>query len=154
MQNLNLDAQKTFWPKSHYLFIEKIGPFQETAMACWQELHALLPAFKASLPITNYISLYKIQPQMVYRAGIIVSEKPTTIPAGLKYEMFEGGDYLKYALRGSYSQLPEACGLVFEDVEKKHIKVRDGFFIEHYVNDPATTPEKDLITEIMIPVTK
>jgi AraC family transcriptional regulator len=152
MQNLNLDAQKTVWPKSHYLFIEKIGPFQDTAMACWQELHSILPGVKASLNITTFMSLYKIEPQMIYRAGIVAAEKPATIPAGLKYEMFEGGDYLKYALRGSYSQLPEACGLVFEDVKKKNVKVRDAFYIEHYINDPQTTPEKDLLTEILIPV--
>jgi len=47
--------------------------------------------------------------------------------------------------------LPEASGRVFEMVEEKKIQMRDDFCIENYANDPRTTPEEQLITEILIP---
>jgi DNA gyrase inhibitor GyrI len=49
-------------------------------------------------------------------------------------------------------QLPEACGKVFEIVQKTKLPVRDGFFLENYVNNPDNTPEDALVTEILIPV--
>jgi effector-binding domain-containing protein len=54
-------------------------------------------------------------------------------------------------LTGSYSNLPQASGRVFEIVSEKKIKLRDDYCIEHYVNDPRTTPEEQLVTEILIP---
>ena len=31
------------WPETHYVFIEKVGPFQNTAPGAWQELHKFIP---------------------------------------------------------------------------------------------------------------
>jgi effector-binding domain-containing protein len=36
-------------------------------------------------------------------------------------------------------------------VSEKKIQVRDDYCIENYVNDPRTTPEPELVTEILIP---
>ena len=88
---------------------------------------------------------------MIYRAGFAVSGKPETLPPGFQYEEFQGGKYARFVLTGSYSQLPEACGKVFSIVEKTNLPMRDGFFGENYVNDPNTTPEDQLQTEILIP---
>jgi DNA gyrase inhibitor GyrI len=73
------------------------------------------------------------------------------LPAPLRYEEFAGGKYSRFVLRGPYSNLPMACGRVFEIVEKTKLQRRDDFCIEHYANDPKTTPEDQLITEILIP---
>src|SRR5437868_15543177 len=97
------------------------------------------------------MSLYKIEPQMVYRAGVMVDHKPETLPAGFQYVKFEGGKYSRFVLTGSYSNLPEACGKVFKTVAETKMAVRDDFFIENYVNDPKVTPEDQLKTEILIP---
>jgi effector-binding domain-containing protein len=40
---------------------------------------------------------------------------------------------------------------VFEIVSEKKIPLRDDYCIEHYANDPRTTPEEQLVTEILIP---
>ena len=149
---LNEKSDTVNWSPSHYVFIEKEGPFQNTAPAAWQELHAKLPDFLKKNKATAYTSLYKVEPKMIYRAGVMVAEKPAEIPAGMKYEKFEGGKYCRFVLTGSYAQLPEACGRVFEIVKKSSIPVRPGYFMENYVNDPRTTAEDQLITEIMLPV--
>lgn len=88
---------------------------------------------------------------MVYRAGVAVEKKPANLPPGFKYEEFNGGKYSRFVLTGSYSQLPEACGRVFGIVKQTQIPVDNNYFIENYVNDPQTTPEEKLITEILIP---
>jgi len=31
------------WPGTHYVFIEKIGPFMNTAPQAWQQMHELVP---------------------------------------------------------------------------------------------------------------
>lgn len=149
--NLNLNSDIIQVPEMHYVFIEKKGPFMETAPAAWQELHKHLENFKKNNKVKTALSLYKIQPEMIYRAGVAFESKPTDLPAGFQYVHFKGGKYSRFVLKGSYAQLPEACGKVFETVAKTALPVRDDFFIENYVNDPTTTAEQDLITEIMIP---
>ena len=59
---------------------------------------------------------------------------------------------MKFVLTGSYSNLPQASGRVFEIVAEKKIQLRDDFCIENYTNDPRTTPEDKLVTEILLPV--
>ena len=138
------------WPETHYVFIEKIGPFQNTAPQAWQELHALVPAISEHNKITGYMSLYKVGLK-IYRAGLALVVEPTNLPASLKYEKFKGGKYGRFVLTGSYVNLPEACGRVFEIVTEKKIQMRDDFCIENYTNDPRTTPEDQLVTQILIP---
>jgi DNA gyrase inhibitor GyrI len=96
------------------------------------------------------MSLYKVGPQ-VYRAGVSLAAEPENLPANLKYEKFRGGKYSRFVLTGSYANLPEASGRVFEIVAEKKIQMRDDYCIENYANDPRTTPEEQLITQILIP---
>jgi predicted transcriptional regulator YdeE len=139
------------WPLTHYVFIEKIGPFQEIAQSAWETLHKHLLEISKHNKISGKMSLYKIKPTMLYRAGVVVDSTPISLPEGFEYMKFEGGKYSRFVLTGSYSNLPEACGRVFAIVEESKIDLRDDFFIEHYANDSMTTPEDKLVTEILIP---
>jgi|688.fasta_scaffold547311_2 effector-binding domain-containing protein len=140
------------FPATHYVYIEKIGPFHETAPKAWQEIHQFKEAIvKAGGKVTGAFSMYKVESQL-YRAGFSVAEKPDSVlPEPLKYVFFEGGPYLRFVLTGSYMQLPKACGRVFEIVEKSKLQTTDNFYLENYVNDPFTTPESELKTEILLP---
>ena len=42
---MNLTQEPTIvnWPETHYVFIEKIGPFQNTAPRAWENLHPVVP---------------------------------------------------------------------------------------------------------------
>jgi DNA gyrase inhibitor GyrI len=85
---------------------------------------------------------YKVGPK-VYRAA--------DFPEGLQSTKIKGGKYSRFVLTGPYSGLTEAYGRVFEIVAETKIGLRDDYCIENYVNDPRTTPEQQLITEILIP---
>jgi effector-binding domain-containing protein len=148
--NLTQEPEIVTWPETHYVFLEKIGPFQNIAPQAWQNLHQLVAGISEHNKIMGYLSLYKVQPK-IYRAGVSLAAKPVKLPAGLKYAKFAGGKYSGFILTGSYSNLPHASRRVFEIVAEKQIQLRDDFCIENYVTDPRTTPEEQLVTEILIP---
>jgi effector-binding domain-containing protein len=149
--NLTSDPQVVNFPPTHYVFVEKTGPFQNTAPGAWQSAHTFVPELSKKNQITGYMSLYKREPQ-VYRAGFALAGPPVDLPAGLAYEQFNGGKYVKFILTGPYSDLPAASGAAWNAVTEKKLVVRDDFAIENYLNDPRVTPEDQLITHIMIPV--
>ncbi|HEV2136320.1 MAG TPA: GyrI-like domain-containing protein [Terracidiphilus sp.] len=139
------------WPETHYVFVEKTGPFMQNAPQAWQEMHKLIPAVAEHNTVTGYMSLYKIGPQ-IYRAGVSISAAPVELPAAVSYENFSGGKYSRFVLTGSYSNLGPATGIAQKLVAEKRIPLRDDWNIENYVNDPRVTPEDQLITEILFPL--
>ena len=147
---LTQDPEVVTWPETHYVFVEKVGPFQNTAPQAWQEVHPLVARISEHNKVTGYMSLYKIGPK-IYRAGVAVTAEPKNLLENMRYEKFKGGKYSRFVLIGSYANLPEASGRVFEIVAEKKIQMRDDYCIENYANDPRTTPEDQLITQILIP---
>jgi len=148
--NLNEEPDNLTWPETHYVFIESVGPFQETAPKAWQDFHQVLPRLLGQNKVVRYMSLYKAGPK-IYRAGVALAAPPESLPQELRYEKFAGGKYGRFVLTGPYTDLGAASGRVLQIISEKKIKLRDDYFIENYVNDPRTTDEKDLITEILVP---
>jgi len=148
--NLTLEPEIVTWPETHYVFLERTGPFMKTAPDAWTNLHKNVPAIAEKNQITGYMSLYKMGPQ-IYRAGVAVAAPPVDLPEGIHYEKFSGGKYSRFVLTGPFCQLPEASGKVWTIAEERPIAQRDDFAIEHYVNDPRVTPEEQLVTEILVP---
>jgi predicted transcriptional regulator YdeE len=148
--NLTEEPEVVSWPDTHYVFVEKTGPFPKIAPEAWQTVHSLVPLLTERNKIIGSMALYKMSPN-VYRAGFALAAEPAGLPEGLQYERFAGGTYSKFVLTGPYSELPQATRRVFEIVSKNDLMLRSDFCIEHYVNDPRTTAEEKLITEILIP---
>ncbi len=148
---LTLEAEPVQVPAIHYVFVERRGDIPENAPQAWGELHANLAAISAENTVTGYLSLYRMDDE-IYRAGVSVTAPPRQLPAGFRYEAFAGGKYRKWVLRGPYSQLGAATGQAIAAARELGLPLRDDYSIEHYVNDPRTTPEDELITEILFPV--
>lgn len=149
--NLTSDPEVINFPATHYVFVEKTGPFMNTAPAAWQSAHTFVPELTKKNQITGYLSLYRMGPD-IYRAGFALAGPPVDLPAGLAYEQFNGGNYVRFILTGPYSDLPAASGAAWNTVRERKTAVRDDFAIENYINDPRVTPEDQLITHILIPV--
>ena len=147
--NLTENPEIVNWPETHYVFVEKIGPFMENAGAAWQQAHTFVPALAERNKITGYTSLYKMGPK-IYRARFALAAAPQQLPEGLKYEKFAGGKYSRFVLTGPYTELPQASGRAWEIAGEK-IQVRDEFAVENYVSDPRVTPADQSVTEILIP---
>ena len=148
--NLTTEPEIVTQPQTHYVFLEKVGPFSNTAFQAWQELHRLEPAISKHNQICGAMALYKIGPQ-VYRAGYMLRAAPQQLPSEVQYLQFGGGKYSRFVHTGPYSNLPVASGRVWSIVADRQIPLRDDFAIENYTNDPRTTPEDQLITEILVP---
>lgn len=149
------------WDKTHYVYMERIGPFEHTAPLVWMDVNKLVPILAESNEVTSYLAMFKVNEQL-YRAGVSVSARPVNLPDGMTYAEFEGGNYNQFVVTGSYADLPRAWSRVMEIVEQHHIRLRDGFSIERYINDPKTTlgwrsaggesPQEYAVTELLIPV--
>jgi effector-binding domain-containing protein len=148
--NLTETPEIVEWPKTHYVYVEKIGPFQTTAPEAWQSLHSSVSRIAQHNQITGYWSLYKMGPQ-IYCAGVALAGPPAKLPEGITYLEFKGGKYSRFVLTGPYSNLGRATGRVMELIAETKLPLRDDYFIENYVNDPKTTPEEQLITQILVP---
>ena len=148
--NLTEEPEIVDWPETHYVFVEKTGPFMKIAPEAWQTAYSVAPLLKEHNQVTGSMSLYRMSPN-VYRAGFALAAAPVKLPPDLKYEKFAGGTYSKFVLTGPFSDLPQASGRVWEIVSKKDIMVRSDFAIENYVSNPQETPEDKLITEILVP---
>ena len=149
--NLTEHPEEVFWPETHYVFVEKIGPFITNAPQAWREVRTFAPALSAKNAIKGAMSLYKMGPK-IYRAGYILGAPAVDLPAGLRYEKFPGGKYVRFVFTGPYFQLPDASNRAWTLVADKKIQLRDDYSIENYANDPEKTPEDKLITEIMFPI--
>jgi predicted transcriptional regulator YdeE len=148
--NFTKEPEIVNFPSTHYVFVEKIGPFMSTAPAAWNSAHTFVPELSKKNQITGYMSLYKMGPKL-YRAGFALAAPPADLPEGLAYEKFDGGKYSQFILTGPYSDLPAASGQAWNTVAEKQIPLRDDFAIENYMNDPRVTPENQLITHILVP---
>ena len=148
--NLTETPQVVEWPKTQYVYVEKIGPFQTNAPAAWKSLHSFVARLAEQNQITGYLSFYKMGPK-IYRAGAAIGSPPAKLPEGINYLEFNGGKYSRFVLTGPYSDLARATNRVMEIVAQTKLPLRDDYFIENYVNDPRTTPEDQLITQILVP---
>ena len=149
--NLTTTPVTVEWPETHYVFIEKVGPFQTNAPQAWSAMHPLVPEIAKNNQVTGYMSLYDMENE-VYRAGVSIAAEPKELPAGAEYEKFAGGKYAKFVLTGPFTQLGPATGRACELVLEQKLPVRRAFNIENYVDDPRVTPEDQLRTEILFPV--
>lgn len=141
------------FPASHYTYVEKLGSFDQTARACWEELIGKKAEIAQNNQIVGAFAMYKMNPPQ-YRAGFALADKAKDLPSGLNYTHFEGGPYIRFTVTGSYDQMPEACGKAMDIVHKEKLDVSDNFFLENYLNDPTTTKEDELKTEILVPTVK
>jgi len=150
--NLTEESGFTTWPEAYYVFIEKVGPFYKTAPEAWQEIRRLGSRIAERNKITGRLSLYKVG-EKIYRAGCMMASEPRDLPSEMQSTVLGGGGkYKRFVLVGPYSLMPQASARVWEIVAQKELPVRDDFAIEFYANDPMTTPEDELITEILVPV--
>jgi DNA gyrase inhibitor GyrI len=150
--NLTQKPDTVIWPETFYVYVEKLGPFQETARQAWTEIRALVPKIAENNEIKTFMSLYKVESnKMTYRAGVSLKAAPKNLPAGVEFMKFAGGNYTCFISKGSYANLPQVSGEVFRIVAEKKLPRRPDYCIENYANNPDTTPEAELITEILIP---
>lgn len=155
--NLSAEFEPVHRPLTHYLFLEKRGPFAEVAPPLWNDLMPLLGKLERQ-HIREYLGLSGIdksrrgEDTMIYQAGVALAEMPDTLPGGLHHRTIKAGNYARYLLTGPYSHVWAAFDHIFKALPAKRVSVRPEFCIENYLNDPRVTPEDQLQTELLVPI--
>jgi AraC family transcriptional regulator len=141
------------------LYLQKIGPFIKNAPLAWKEFWHIVGGKIEQNQMAGMVGLGRIDhtktgdDAFIYRAGVVLHQMPDNVPAGLQRGVLPQGNYACFLLTGSYSQLPSAYPAIFAMTDKEKLYVRsDDFCIERYLNNPQTTPEEQLETEILIPI--
>ena len=155
--NLTTDFEVINRPLTHYVFLENQGPFAEVAPPLWNQLLPLLPQLDQQ-NIREYLGLSGIdktrlgEETMIYEAGVSVGKSPNKLPGGLRKRRIKSGQYARFLLTGPYSHIWMAFDRIFKILAEKKVELRPEFCIENYLNDPRSTPEDQLKTELLIPI--
>jgi effector-binding domain-containing protein len=87
-----------------------------------------------------------------YQAGVPIAEEPKSpLVDGLAVGKSPEGRALKFLHRGSYDSMDSTYEAITNHLDERRLDARD-LFVEHYVTDPLTTPEDNLVIEVYVPV--
>ena len=155
--NLTSSPKMVTRPTTHYVFLQRQGPFSEIAPPTWDAMFPLLASQVEDKERVEFLGLSGIdrtkpgEDSMIYQAGVAVKQAPAKELKGLQYRKIDGGKYARFLLIGPYSQIAAAFDRIFKTLAEKKIELREEFCIENYLNDPKETSEDQLQTEILIP---
>jgi len=142
---------------THYVFLERRGPFSEVAPPTWNEFFPLLDGQVEHNVIVEHMGLSGMdrkatgEDAMIYQAGITLRTAPGRPLKGLQYRKIESGKYARFVLTGPYSHIWAAFDRIFKTLADQGVILREEFCIENYLNDPKITPEDELKTELLVP---
>jgi AraC family transcriptional regulator len=155
--NLTPEFESVTRPLTHYVFLEKRGPFAEVAPPLWNELMPFLQrmdpqSIREFLGISGIDKTRSGEDAMIYQAGVALAHEPANLPPALQSRTIKSGPYARFLLTGPYSQIWMAFDRIFKTLAEKKVELRPEFCIENYLNDPRTTPEDQLLTELLVPI--
>ncbi|HTB95645.1 MAG TPA: AraC family transcriptional regulator [Terracidiphilus sp.] len=155
--NLTPEFESITRPLTHYVFLEKRGPFAEVAPPLWNELMPFLQQMD-SQSVREYLGVSGIdksspgEDAMIYQAGVALLHDTDRLPSGLQKKTIRSGNYARFLLTGPYSHIWMAFDRIFKTLAEKRVPLRPEFCVENYLNDPRTTPEAELLTELLVPI--
>jgi AraC family transcriptional regulator len=144
-------------PMTHYVYLERRGPFSEVAPPLWGEFLPHLQQLRSD-EVREYLGVSGVdksragEDAMIYQAGVALARKLQRVPDGLQEKSIRSGRYARFLLKGPYTQIWPAFDRVFRILSEQKVTLRPEYCIENYVNDPQTTPEDQLKTELLVPV--
>lgn len=144
-------------PDFHFVYLEKHGLFAETAHSAWMSFFPLFFQKFTKEHVTGMHGLSKIDPSLAgpggtIQCGVSVAAAPKELPPGLQYRKVPASKFASFVLTGPYEQLAIAYPKAIETVKSAKLSLRDGFFMETYLNTPDSVPPEKLQTEILVPL--
>lgn len=155
--NLTAEFESVVRPLTHYVFLEKRGPFAEVAPPLWNDLARIIQQLdqrqvREYLGVSGMDKSKSGEDAMIYQAGVSLAQLPGDLPARLQQRSIRSGKYARFLLTGPYTQIWPAFDLIFKTLAEAKATLRPEFCIENYLNDPRETPEADLKTELLVPI--
>jgi AraC family transcriptional regulator len=142
---------------THYVYLEKQGPFAEVAPGTWNDMFPLVFSQFDRSQLVEFLGLSTIdktkvgEEALIYQAGVTLKSAPSKLSKGLQYKPIKGGKYARFLLTGPYSHVWIAFNQIFKTLAAADVRLRQEYCIENYLNDPQVTPEDKLLTELLVP---
>ena len=157
MKNLNMstEIEVITRPMTNYWALESKGEdFKDIAPDIWQKFLKVLEVEKQDVSQSEFMGVGFINEDKhcVYRAAVSEKEGHEMKFDGLVKCQLPETKYAKFLLKGSFDQIWPAVNKAFELVDQSQYEFTKEPCLENYLNDPAITPEEDLLTEILIPI--
>jgi effector-binding domain-containing protein len=125
----------------------------ETLIDAFKQLYTFLDrqGLKASGPsMTIYTSTDDTG--FTFQAAVPLAEEPNNPPRGdLAVGKSPAGKALKFVHRGSYDSMDSTYEAITNHLDEKRLEAQD-LFIEEYATDPVTTPEDQLVINVIVPI--
>jgi effector-binding domain-containing protein len=87
-----------------------------------------------------------------FQAAVPIAEAPKDPPKGdLTVGTSPEGKALKFVHRGSYDSLDAAYDAITHYLDEKKLEAKD-MYVEQYQTDLLTTPEDNLVIEVLVPI--
>jgi effector-binding domain-containing protein len=87
-----------------------------------------------------------------FQAAVPIGAAPEKAPQGdITVGPAPSGKAYKFVHRGSYDGMENTYEAITNFFDEKNIEVKE-MFIEEYVTDPRSTPESDLVINVLVPV--
>ena len=146
-------------PAVHFLGLSKDTPIEamsDSMESAFEELVQRLSRANATAvgqPLSIYNKMNIGRGHCHYTAAVPVSAEDAVSGEGLQVGELSSGKAYKVVHTGPYRHLGNGWALAMSDV--RHLKLKTSKIqkpYERYINDPASTPENELITEILIPL--
>ena len=141
-----------------FVHVRRLGAYAEEAPRAWSDLHRALASASCVTADSEFVGVCHDDSRAVsesalrYDAGVTVTGA-TPAPPGTELGRLPGGRYAVFRYRGSYGRIGQAFEQVFRGwVVKSGVKLREAPCLEVYLNDPKTTREEELLTELWLPI--
>jgi effector-binding domain-containing protein len=87
-----------------------------------------------------------------FQAAVPLAEAPANAPRGdLAVGKSPSANALKFVHRGSYDSMDTTYEAITNHLDEKRLEAKD-LFIEEYATDPVTTPEDQLVINVIVPI--
>jgi len=143
------------------VYTRQIGPYQETAPIAWRSLWSWLREKGLASEVKRMIGIGLDDPTTTplserrYNACVELHRAAEPDPEfDIEVQTLPGGPYAVHQLKGPYNLIGETLhemqGAALP--EKGLLADYTRPFLEIYLNDPTSVPERDLLTDLCIPV--
>ncbi len=143
-------------PQQHYIFVERKASMTGTEIAdAMASGFGEVFSFKEKLgiePLSMPTAIYTEMPagdQMAFRTGFFVSAEDAARAEGpVQSGVIMAGEAFTTTHAGPYANLHETHKALWDHMEAQGVEGATPFW-EVYIDDPTTTPEAELRTEIL-----
>ncbi|MGI9407670.1 MAG: AraC family transcriptional regulator [Hyphomicrobiaceae bacterium] len=143
------------------VYTRRVGPYQEMAPIAWRSLWSWLREKGHAGDVKRAIGFGLDDPTTTplgerrYDACVELHVPASEDPEfDIAVQNIPGGPYAIHRLRGPYHQIGDA----FQELHRAALPEKGLMadytrpFLEIYINDPADVPERELLTDLCIPV--